>query len=221
MAACAVARLRPTGQRVSSQSTHRPAHRQQQQQQQHHTRRPHTPPHRTIRSPASPSPSLRCPSACVVSYCADDWLLKFYFAAREVTNSISGLRPVTLEVEKKTAEAAEAVQRLADKQKKIQQKTEERSGGSSGSEADGAGGSGEDGTSAEDDDRVVEESEGAGQIPLHSSPSQSQQPVQQKQRGGDADGYGIENWDLTGVVDGHTDYPRKMHEILDTVHFRP
>ena len=156
-------------------------------------------------------------------YCADDWLLKFYFAAREVTNSISGLRPVTLDIEKKTAEAQEAVQRLTDKQKQMQQKTEDSAGSGSG------GGSGSDssvvdsavnGSSSEEDERAVDESEGVGQLSLHSTESE-QQPLKQKRRGGDEDGYGIENWDLTGVVDGHTDYPRKIHEILGITRFRP
>lgn len=60
------------------------------------------------------------------------------------------------------------------------------------------------------------------EIPAPSQPAQ-QQPHshEQKRRGGDADGYGIENYDLTDVVDGHTDYPRKIHDILDILHFRP
>ena len=176
--------------------------------------------------PAAPSIRSLCGDARCrcggVSYCADDWLLKFYFAAREVTNSIGGLRPVTLEMEQKTAEAQEAVTRLSDKQKRIQQKIEERS--SSGSAiSSNSGGSGGSGLSDQEDEEVVDESEGAGIIPTSTTSStEPRQPmVDQKRRGGDADGYGIENWDLTGIVDGHTDYPRKIREILDTIHFRP
>ena len=156
-----------------------------------------------------------CPSLRV-RYCADDWLLKFYFAAREVTNSISGLRPVTLEMEKQTAEAQEAVQRLTDKQARMQQQQSDKEAATASAASAGS----------EDDEKAVDESEGVGQLPTHSatvsgqSQPQSQQQQQQR-RGGDADGYGIENWDLTGVVDGHTDYPRKIQEIFDTIHFKP
>ena len=166
--------------------------------------------------------------AAALSYCADDWLLKFYFAAREVTNSISGLRPVTLEMEKKTAEAEAEVKRLKDKQQQIVKKTEERKASSDGdSAAAGAGSGSSSSVSAglgsgeeEEDESAVDESEGAGSMPLPNSGSE-QQPQAQKKRGGDVDGYGIENWDLTGVVDGHTDYPNKIHEILDILQFRP
>ena len=167
---------------------------------------------------------------CMASYCADDWLLKYYFAAREVTNSISGLRPVTLDMEKQTAEAQEAVQRLAHKQQQLLRSTEERGSGGSDGVGSGNGSSGGSDSSSgssnvdrgEEDEKAVDESEGAGELPAAAHDTQpSQQQSQQPRRGGDADGYGIENWDLTGVVDGHTDYPRKIRDILDTVHFRP
>ena len=142
-----------------------------------------------------------CSGRLVNGYCADDWLLRWVYGAASITNNISGLRPVTVDMEERTrkeGEEGEGVE-LGRKQAETQLTVEEhkkntppRDGGSEELSDDGELGL-----------------EGRGEL------------KETLGEDGDVDGLGIDNHNLTGKVNGHMDYPKKIQEILQAIHFHP
>jgi hypothetical protein len=158
----------------------------------------------------------------VNGYCADDWLLRYFFAAANVTNSIAGLRPVTLQVEQSTKQQQRDVERLQQQQSQSEQRQQQRSqqkqeeqqpqqqetpappSAVAHSEAEAQHQDAEDAAEAEEAGQ-----EGVGDLSAV------------LQRNGDVDQLGIENYNLTGVVDGHSDYPNKLDQCLQLMKFKP
>ena len=157
-------------------------------------------------------------------YCTDDWLLRFCFGAANITNAISGLRPVTVEMQQSSSveakeedtrdlislQARSEQRRQQAKQQqhidtaKVQQKDQQQPHAPSSSSAAPPS------AAAVGGDELDEgETEGRGQ--LHAA----------LVRDGDVDGLGIENVNLTDIVNGHTRYPTTLTDSLHAIRFRP
>ena len=169
----------------------------------------------------------------VNGYCADDWLLRYFFAAANVTNSIAGLRPVTRQVEQSTKQQQRDVDRLQQQQTQTEQRQQLR------------------GQQQQQQQHQQQEQEAQGQqpqpqptaapttVPPDSHADVQHQDVQDAteaeavgqegvgdlsavlERDGDVDQLGIENYNLTGLVDGHSDYPNKLDQCLQLMKFKP
>ena len=142
-----------------------------------------------------------CGGRLVNGYCADDWLLRWVYGAAAITNDISGLRPVTVEMQERTRTEGEEGQdgvELARKQAETQRTVEEQKGRTQ--------------RQLDEEEATDEASDGAaltldGRGELAGSLSED----------GDVDGLGIENFNLSGVVNGHMDYPKKIQQIVQVI----
>ena len=177
----------------------------------------------------------------VNGYCTDDWLLRFLYGAATITNTISGLRPVTVEMEQRTKRDAEERegQELQQKQshtqaqlhdlKQQQKEAEDRERNGRMAEEEGVEGV-QKGRREVTDEAPASAAAKPSDAPSSTAADLDAATGSNEGRGelkaemtqdGDVDGLGVENVDLTATVDGHMGYPRHIADCLDRAHFRP
>ena len=153
----------------------------------------------------------------VNGYCSNDWLLRWVFGAANITNAISGLRPVTVEMQQKTTAEAEErdTRELTSKQSKSAQQMQQlhqqqQQTAVAGAEDPPPASTSQPSSIALGSDELDESgTEGRGELDAGLL------------QDGDVDGLGVENANLTDLVDGHTRYPLTLHDTLQAIRFRP